>query len=801
MRYDAESGKIHITLREFVSVARRRIAAAMPYDEDEPYVCEAGRLGLRTLIGEVRREAVHFGFSAAGYDFELSMTADGIDGNEITVAREIESNPEKPRRDEAAEVRGEGYVIAHALCEIYGYSEVKMRFIYVNSPRGEHAEVRECVSAAKLASFFKKCVSAIEIYARPEVERVTVRLPSMKGLKFPYGNVRDGQSEFVRSAYRTLSRGGNLYACAPTGTGKTVSALYPALRVLGDGRRDKVFYLTPKATGAESVRECLSLMESHGACVRAVILTAKDKCCSEGRKCKDSREACPLSACNRIAEAALELYDLGKTVIDKSDIAPISRKWQVCPYELSLSYAELCDVVVCDVNYLFDPSVYIRRFFTEGGNYAILVDEAHNLAERAREMYSVEISASDISSPSRSEVLGEYSRLKKVSATAESVFCDILYPLVKEELREDREGVMRGAVTLTAIPDRLHTLTDELISVSEEELRLNLRAGDSERDARVKLIRNYFYDLKKFADILSRFDEAYRLFIFFDGGEMRIKLYCLDTGPIIRERLAKGAGAVLFSATLSPLGYYRSVLGGTRSDEMLEVSSPFAPEQLSVSIMDKISTRYSEREQTLLGVCRAIAATVSARRGNYMIFSPSFAYSEALAQAFSAKYPKIRVISQRKDMTAAEKAEFLDEFKKDDKSYLVAFCVMGGIYSEGIDLAGDSLIGAVVVGIGIPSLSYEREAIAQYYQEKYEEGTQYAYVYPGMNRVFQAAGRVIRREGDRGVIVLIDDRFDDPIYKKSLPSLWSGVRFIDDAKRLREVLDEFWQSVDEEKEI
>jgi Rad3-related DNA helicase len=249
----------------------------------------------------------------------------------------------------------------------------------------------------------------------------------------------------------------------------------------------------------------------------------------------------------------------------------------------------------------------------------------------------------------------------------------------------------------------------------------------------------------------------------------------------------------MFSATLSPLGYYRSVLGGDRSDDTLEVSSPFTPEQLSVSIMNKISTRYSEREQTLLGVCRAIAATVSAKRGNYIIFSPSFAYSEALAEVFRAKYPKLHIISQKKDMTAKEKADFLAKFKKDDKGYLVAFCVMGGIYSEGIDLAGDSLIGAVIVGIGIPSLSYEREAIAEYYQEKYEEGKQYAYIYPGMNRVFQAAGRVIRREDDRGVIVLIDDRFDDPIYKKSLPELWSGVRFIDDAKRLREVLDEFWQ--------
>ena len=213
--------------------------------------------------------------------------------------------------------------------------------------------------------------------------------------------------------------------------------------------------------------------------------------------------------------------------------------------------------------------------------------------------------------------------------------------------------------------------------------------------------------------------------------------------------------------------------------------------------MDRISTRYSERVETLSAVCRAVAATVSAKRGNYMVFSPSFAYSEALSKLFSEKYPKIRVISQRPDMTGKEKAEFIEQFKKQDSGYLIAFCVMGGSFSEGIDLAGDSLIGAVIVGIGMPALSYEREAIAAYYEEKYEEGKQYAYIYPGMNRVFQAAGRVIRREDDRGVIVLIDDRFDDPLYRKSLPKLWEGVKFIGSANLLNEEIKEFWQNSSE----
>ncbi len=792
MKYDRERGKISITLTEFVTIARRRVAA-VARDEDEPCVSGVSTRLLCSLIGEHEKETITFAFDGLGYSFEMSMVADMIDGDALTVAREIESSPEKPRREELAEVRGEGFVMAYALAQISGLKQVNIRFILINSARGEHSISTERVERKKLSSFFEKCLSSVEIYARPEVERVTVRLPSLATLKFPYSKIREGQSEFVRAAYRTLARGGTLYASAPTGTGKTVSALYPALRVLGDGRRDKVFYLTPKATGAESVRECLELMERSGAKLRSVILTAKEKCCISGHKCKASPALCELSGCQKIAEAALELYDMEVTVIDSAKIAPVALKYKVCPYELSLTYAELCDVVICDINYLFDPSVYIRRFFTVGGNYAILIDEAHNLAERAREMYSAELSDGEISSPHGCELLGEYSPLKKKSLEFEEKFTGLLYPYVKEEIREDREGKMLGATSLSNAPSELYTLIDELLAVAESELRNALRAEDEERYERIDFLKKYYYSIKKFADILARFDTSYKMFIFYDDGKIRVKLFCLDTGPVIRERLAKGAGALLFSATLSPLGYYRSVLGGDRSDDTLTVESPFAPEQLSVNIMDKISTRYSEREDTLLGVCRVIAATVSAKRGNYIVFSPSFAYSEALARAFAAKYPKLHIISQRRDMTRREKEDFLAEFKKDDKNYLVAFCVMGGIYSEGIDLAGDSLIGAVIVGIGIPSISYEREAMAEYYEEKYEEGKQYAYIYPGMNRVFQAAGRVIRREDDRGVIVLIDDRFDDPLYKKSLPSLWSGVRFIDDAKRLREILDDFWK--------
>ena len=793
MRYDSEAKRILINLSEFVSIARRGISPTVSFDEDEPTIGEVARFRLAKLYGEMERCELTYNFSSSDYDFTLSGEADGLMGECVTLARSITSNPNKPNKAEQAEIRGEGYILAYMLCMRDNLREAKIRFIYLNEARGEVADRLEIVSLKKLTEFFDKCLIAVSLFASPEIDRVTRRLPSLKKLKFPYDNIREGQSEFVRAAYRTLSRGGTLYATAPTGTGKTVSALYPAMRALGDLRVEKVFYLTPKSTTAHVAADCLNVMAEHGGIIRGLILTAKEKICPMGHICRKSKKACPRSAFNKISEGALALFNLEKTVIDREDILKVADQYGLCPYELSLTYAELCDVVICDVNYLFDPVVYIKRFFTRGGKYAFLIDEAHNLGERAREMYSADLALSEIYAPSTEELLGSLSATKRLALTAGAVFSDTLLPYLKDELRRDKEGHFIGAATVSEIPERIYQLFDEMLSVLEEDVKLNQRADDDESEARLAYLRSYYYKIKKYADILARFDSSYKMFLFYEDGEIRTRLYCLDTSPVIRERLDKGHSALMFSATLSPLDYYRSILGGERHDDTLEVNSPFDPSQLSVCIMDRISTRYSERVDTLPAVVQAVAATVSAKRGNYMIFSPSFAYSDALAKAFSAKYPKIRVISQRPDMTAREKNEFLEEFKKDDQNYLIAFCVMGGIYSEGIDLAGDSLIGAVIVGIGMPALSYEREAMAEYYQEKYEEGKQYAYIYPGMNRVFQAAGRVIRREDDRGVIVLIDDRFDDPLYKKSLPKLWEGVRFIGSARDLKAELEEFWQ--------
>lgn len=787
MRYDEKKDIIYISVKEFVSIARRGISPTLPCDDDEPDLMSGKRQETEretealTLTAECDPPLCIRGKIGADGDIELTCRTKGA-----------------PRKAEKEQIRGEGFL----LCYMKMAGGIRcmapvLKITYINEVDGSVNEAVERPSMAKLTSFFNKCLCAVRIYAKPQVERVTKRLPSMASMRFPYSHIRDGQREFVRTAYRSLASGGRLYASAPTGTGKTVSVLYPALKGLGDGRYDKVFYLTPKTTTARAAKECLELLASRGVVIRAILLCAKERCCRRGLVCREDRRLCDGTKLNRLPDAVMSLYTEGLTVVTSEDTVRVAEAFGICPYELQLAYSELCDAVICDFNYLFDPRVYIRRYFTEGGRFAFLVDEAHNLPDRAREMYSAELSTAELREVVLGGTLGEHSSLAGALRFGADAIGELLYGYVREEMRTDAEGVKHGAADMSEPPSELYDIMDKL--TSEAEVGYYRLSADKNARAAAATAKDIYYKLANVNERLHEFDRHFRFLIFADGENIRFKLFCVDTGGVVSRRLDKGYSSVLFSATMEPIEYFKSLLGADGASSALTVGSPFDPSQLSVSIIDRISTRTSERERTLGAVCRTIAATMAPRRGNYMVFAPSFDYARSLFDTFHAKYPHIKALLQTKEMTGREREALLSAFESRENGYLVAFCVMGGIYSEGIDLAGDSLIGAVVVGIGMPSLSYEREAMSAYFEDKYEQGKQYAYVYPGMSRVFQAAGRVIRREDDRGVIVLIDDRFADPIYKKSIPDLWHDMRYIDSAKALKERLEKFWSESDNEK--
>lgn len=784
MRYNEKTCEIELSCREFVRTARRGISTALPFDEDEPIFSP----------DDANTERFEVEFTLSSYPVRLFCSARCNERGEIEIRVPTDSSPYRPNKATVAQARAEGFITAYAYNIKNPAKTVTVRYFYYNRQTGEENEVYETTSQKKLESFFTKCLISNEIYAKPEVDRVTVRLPSMKKAPFPYEKMREGQGELMQTVYNAISRGINLYTSAPTGTGKTISTLYPAIKALGKGKCDKIFYFTPKTTTATVVTECIKRLCDNGANIRAIVIPSKERVCECSLVCRTSHELCPMAKMNKLADAVVGIFNTGVPVVDLKELQEAARTYSVCPHELALAYAELSDVVVCDLNYLFDPAVYIRRFFTDGGNYAFLIDEVHNLPDRAREIYSAEITLEKLLSPAKSALIGNLSPLKNATQSATNEINELILPYTKENLYKDDDGSDVSFNHLSDPPTELYGIFDKLISITEDEIYNSYSAVDEDKNRRTSFLRDYYYTLKKFRTSLEVFDSGFEFFIFLNGNDVRLKCFCIDPANEISKRIAKGRSAIFFSGTLSPLYYYKATLGNDPSARVLEIDSPFSEDQLYVSIMDKVSTRLEEREDTLSAVCRVIAAAVSAKRGNYMIFSPSFAYSEKLAKAFASKYPKIKILSQKRNMTRDEKADFLKEFEKQSDSYLIGFCVMGGIYSEGIDLAGDSLIGAVIVGIGIPSLSYEREAMAAYYNDKYEEGKQFAYIYPGINRVLQAAGRVIRREDDRGVIVLIDDRFDDPIYKTVIPKHWSGIRYVQDPKVLREELDEFWKT-------
>lgn len=793
MKYDEKIGKIVIGAEEFIAIAQRGILSESadvftdngmyPLDEDS----------------KCKNITLELSFSDRGVHFSLKGNALIDNSGAIFLTRVWGGNKKSPEKSVTREARGVGFALAYIKMKSDGESNVTLTIVYINKDTGERVTTTEKVTFSDSEKFFNRCSALVTEYAAPEIERVTLRLASMREAKFPYGKVRDGQDEFIHSVYKSLARGGVLFAMAPTGTGKTVSVLYPTVRAIGAEKCDKAFYFTSKTTTAAVAKECIEEMCRHGVRIRAVMIGAKERICKRGLLCRDGKDSCPSCKGTAVIKAALALFGKDIPVVTENELHQVSREYDVCPHELSLTYSELCDVVILDINYLFDPRIFIKRYFTLGGSFAFLIDEAHNLPDRAREMYSAEISCAEMGAPS-SEELGEFSPLISLTKELAEKLRAVLLPYVKDEVHTEKDGTRRGFAHFSEPPTELYSIFERLSEGVDAEIKSTLRAKDNEREVRLRFLRDYKKRVEHISSVLSLYNDGFETFVSFENGDISFKLFCIDPSEIIARRLEKGRATVFFSATLAPISYYRSVLGADRSSSVVEIASPFDPSQISVTVMDKISTRWSEREDTLLAVSRAIAACVSARRGHYMIFSPSFAYSEALSRAFAAKYPKIKVLLQNRDMSAVQKRKFLSEFEKNKDSYLVAFSVTGGIFSEGIDLAGDSLIGAVIVGIGMPALSSEREAIAAYYDEKCDEGKQYAYIYPGMNRVLQAAGRVIRRESDRGVIVLIDDRFKDPIYKKVIPELWSDMDFCDDAKSLRARLDEFWKDCDKTTE-
>ncbi len=719
---------------------------------------------LQSKYGESDRKEVYL--SAEIVCGELLFVVDGrCDGllasedGAITIeeikstVRDIEAMTE----NETPEVHwAQAYFYAYMYAMENRAERLRVRLTYVQVDTEEVRSFEREKTLAELEKYVRDVTEAYAPYARMLAENRRLRDESIAELEFPFTSYREGQRKLAGAVYKTICEGRKLFARAPTGIGKTVSTLFPAIKAIGMGKLEQLFYLTARTITRTAAEDTLATMAQRGLVLRSVTITAKEKVCFQDQvDCRP--ESCPYANgyYDRINEAILDLLG-NETSIRRETIERYARKHVVCPFEMSLDAAYGADAVIGDYNYIFDPRVSLKRLTGERKKRtALLVDEAHNLVDRAREMYSAVLE--------KREFLELEREFKGVSLSIHTAAKTINKWFVA--LRKQSEG---EPLVSKEVPDGLQVLIEEFLVRAERELAGGGPGAGSER------LLNAYFAAAGWIRTGKLYDERYVAYAEFERNEVRLKMFCLDPSHLLAQ-MGKGFLAhVFFSATLSPLGYYMDMLGGGEEDYSVTLGSPFAKEQWEARIIP-LSTRYADRERTKERLTVALLDFAGQRRGNYLVFFPSYEYMNGIYEEFAAHSEgSWQTLLQTPDMAEEERERFLARFDEANEETLVGFAVMGGIFSEGIDLTGDRLNGVVVVGVGMPQIGLERNLIRSHFDAQGMNGFDYAYVYPGINKVLQAGGRLIRTELDQGRLMLLDDRYLQPKYARLLPEEWRG---------------------------
>ncbi len=662
---------------------------------------------------------------------------------------------------------------AFLFCETAGLDHIEVSLTYFHLDTGEITTMTESYTVQQLNEFYTLLTERYLHLLETEYVHERALREDVRQMAFPYPAFREGQHELAAQVYYAIREKSALLAQAPTGTGKTMAVLFPALKALADGHTAKIFYLTARTTQQEAAVNAAKLI--HAKHLRAVVISAKEKMCVYDQPiCREGD--CPRAEgyYDRLGDALLEMNKLDG-VFAPELIRAYAAKHFLCPFELSLDLSLSCDLIICDYNYAFDPRVRLQRFFTTGRNgFVLLVDEAHNLPDRARSMYSAALSLANVTETRRSVPKQQrktplYRALKRLETEFTALFEGIDVPLSAAEPPEALTKAVEGAL-------------DQL-------------SADSIPADRA-LARQLTFDLSSFRFVLDLYDARYRTL--YQGGKTTrtITLYCTDASGKLAEIYKKCRSEILFSATLSPFAFYRDLSGVKAETPFLALPSPFPPENLAVYHLS-LDTRFAAREATLHAVTESISAFVSARtRGNYLVFAPSHAYLAKLSALLRELLPEVTFLEQSPRMDDAARAEFLAQFLPDSTGITLGLAVMGGVFAEGIDLPAERLCGAVVVGVGLPQVCLERDVLRDAFEESYQSGFRYAYQYPGMSKVLQAAGRIIRTETDRGALLLIDTRYSLSDYRCLLPPHWKVER-VRHKGELSEKLTNFWNDAKE----
>ncbi len=712
------------------------------------------------------------------YVLEVSGRIDGI---YVYTDRVIIDEIKTTRKDISTLVKQEdGYHWGQAKCYAYMYATqnklktIDVQLTYYHLGLNEKHEILRSFEVQELEDFFNALISQYLEWADRIVTHLDARDASIKKLVFPFETFRPGQEEMLENTEAVIDQGGQLLIQAPTGIGKTMAVLMPSIKAIAQGRTSKIFYLTARTTGRQAAEATLDMLRARGLRLKSLSLTAKEKMClSKERVCNPDDCKYARGHFDRVNGALLDAFKHDSFTRDI--VIELAKKHTVCPFEFALDLSLWVECIICDYNYVFDPNVYLKRFFDNGNDgYVVLVDEAHNLIDRAREMYSAELSSQQIKNL-RKELRN---RLKKVY----TVLGKITTWMKKQGTTCEEE---QKPIAERDPPLDLCSLLKRFAKLSEEWLLLNKPAP-----FRAQLLDTYF-EARTFLKTADRYDRNYATCYTQTGRDLCVKLFCIDPARHLRETLEKFRSAIFFSGTLNPMQYFIESFGCDDVAETLALPSPFDQNELCVMVASRVSTLFKHRTYTKSAVTNAICSIVDAKKGNYLMFFPSYEYMRMIYDIFRAHRSDITTLVQSSHMSERDREQFLKQFNKSRDNHLVGFAVMGGVFAESIDLIGERLTGAVIVGVGMPGISLERELIRDYFNEVNECGFAFAYQFPGMIKVLQAAGRVIRSETDRGVVLLIDTRFVQDPYRSLLPQEWY-IRDVVNVKAIGSILEKFW---------
>ncbi len=716
----------------------------------------------------------------ADYFISVGGRIDGVHvDDEPQVVEEI-----KTTRRGLTSLEDESNPVHWAQLKCYGYlwalennlESVALQLTYVQLPGHRMLELKKVVDVAELERLFGELLERYLKWIRRQAEWIALRDAAIQVLPFPFKRYRPGQRAMAVEVYRTIRDRGMLFVQAATGIGKTMAALFPAVKALQEQLTPKIVYLTARTTGRIAAESALAMLRAQGLRLRSVSLTAKDKICFRPES-DCTPEECPFAAgyYDRV-DAALE-HAMSHDDLTRSTLEAVARQHRVCPFELSLELVTWADCVIGDYNYGFAPGVMLQRLFGDSAqHHAVIVDEAHNLVDRSRDMFSARLD--------KQAFLVLRRRLKNRQPAIYKALGRINAWLATA--RRQCRNVGNHRVD-TELPEAMLERLRDFLWVAEKWLTHN-----EPSDFRADLL-TLFFECIRFVKVAEIYDERFAVLYEATGEDVSVKLYCINPAHLLREAWRRSLCAILFSATFAPASYYRSILGSDEQAKGINIASPFPGSNLAVFAADTISTLYHRREESCGRVSRVIYTLIRQRIGNYMIFFPSYAYMEMVHRRFVRECPDVGTIVQTADMDDNQRESFLDRFSEHVSRTLVGFVVMGGIFGEGIDLKGERLTAAAIVGVGLPGISPERELIRDHFQAEAKCGFEFAYQYPGINRVLQAAGRVIRSDNDRGVVVLIDSRYGQHRYRNLLPVHWNVSR-TGSMSAFRRKLADFWRN-------